>query len=184
MPPLSKGSPSNAATTMCPASWYATLSAYFSSTSSICFCPPPKWCQPLNAGETTERSAFTKLYKCWFGMATAVACSIPIPDGAAAAGASGGAVAMLCRVIDPDRKGKVESAVGHAKRTRLKGLRFESLEAKVSERQLYSCGCRPVSAFIREHARVSPWIPEVARLSLLRNILLLRWPSSDTGTSQ
>jgi hypothetical protein len=31
-------------------------------------------------------------------------------------------------VRDPDRKGKVESGVGHAKRTPLKGLRFESLE--------------------------------------------------------
>ncbi len=39
-----------------------------------------------------------------------------------------GAVAMPCRVQDPDRKGKVESGVGHAKRTPLKGLRFESLE--------------------------------------------------------
>jgi hypothetical protein len=29
---------------------------------------------------------------------------------------------------DPDRKGKVESVVGHAKRTPLKGQRFESLE--------------------------------------------------------
>jgi transposase len=39
-----------------------------------------------------------------------------------------GVVAMPCRVGDPDRKGKVESAVGHAKRTPLKGMRFESLE--------------------------------------------------------
>ena len=39
-----------------------------------------------------------------------------------------GAVAMPCRVNDPDRKGKVEAGVGHAKRTPLKGLRFESLE--------------------------------------------------------
>jgi transposase len=39
-----------------------------------------------------------------------------------------GAVALPCRVRDPDRKGKVESSVGHAKRTPLKGLRFESLE--------------------------------------------------------
>jgi transposase len=38
-----------------------------------------------------------------------------------------GAVALPCRVRDPDRKGKVESAVGHAKKTPLKGLRFESL---------------------------------------------------------
>ncbi|HYM00785.1 MAG TPA: IS21 family transposase [Blastocatellia bacterium] len=39
-----------------------------------------------------------------------------------------GAVAMPCRVRDPDRKGKVESGVGHAQKTPLKGLRFDSLE--------------------------------------------------------
>jgi transposase len=39
-----------------------------------------------------------------------------------------GAVAMPCRIQDPDRKGKVESGVGHAQRTPLKGLRFESLQ--------------------------------------------------------
>jgi transposase len=36
--------------------------------------------------------------------------------------------ALPCRVQDPDRKGKVESGVGHAKKTPLKGLRFQSLE--------------------------------------------------------
>jgi transposase len=44
-----------------------------------------------------------------------------------------GAVAMPCRVRDPDRKGKVESGVGHAQKTPLKGMRFESLE----EAQIY-----------------------------------------------
>ena len=39
-----------------------------------------------------------------------------------------GAVALPCRVQDPDRKGKVESGVGHAQKTPLKGLRFERLE--------------------------------------------------------
>jgi transposase len=39
-----------------------------------------------------------------------------------------GAVALPCRVRDPNRKGKVESGVGHAQKTPLKGLRFESLE--------------------------------------------------------
>jgi transposase len=39
-----------------------------------------------------------------------------------------GAVAMPCRIQNPDRKGKVESGVGHAQKTPLKGLRFESLE--------------------------------------------------------
>jgi transposase len=39
-----------------------------------------------------------------------------------------GSVALPCRVKDPDRKGKVESGVTHAKKTPLKGQRFESLE--------------------------------------------------------
>jgi len=39
-----------------------------------------------------------------------------------------GAVALPCRIQDPDRKGKVESGVGHAQRTPLRGKRFESLE--------------------------------------------------------
>ena len=40
-----------------------------------------------------------------------------------------GAVALPCRVNDPDRKGKVEAGVGHAQRTPLQGLRFETPEA-------------------------------------------------------
>jgi transposase len=39
-----------------------------------------------------------------------------------------GTVPLPCRVNDPDRKGKVERGVGHAKSTPLKGQRFESLE--------------------------------------------------------
>jgi transposase len=39
-----------------------------------------------------------------------------------------GVTALPCRVGDPDRKGKVESGVGHAQRTPLKGLRFETVE--------------------------------------------------------
>lgn len=39
-----------------------------------------------------------------------------------------GAVALPCRIQDPDRKGKVEAGVAHAKKTPLKGLCFESLE--------------------------------------------------------
>jgi len=39
-----------------------------------------------------------------------------------------GAVALPCRIQDPDRKGKVERGVGHTKNTPLKGKRFESLE--------------------------------------------------------
>ena len=39
-----------------------------------------------------------------------------------------GAVAVACRVNHPDRKGKVESGVGHAKKTPLKGQHFETLK--------------------------------------------------------
>jgi transposase len=39
-----------------------------------------------------------------------------------------GVVALPCRVGDPDRKGKVESGIGHTQR-RLQGLRFETIEA-------------------------------------------------------
>jgi hypothetical protein len=38
------------------------------------------------------------------------------------------ATPLPCRVGHPDRKGKVESGVGHAQKTPLKGLRFETLE--------------------------------------------------------
>jgi len=39
-----------------------------------------------------------------------------------------GVVALPCRIQDPDRKGKVEASVGHAQKTPLKGLRFETIE--------------------------------------------------------
>src|SRR5262245_5339501 len=39
-----------------------------------------------------------------------------------------GVTAVPCRVGDPDRKGKVEAGVGHAQKTPLRGLRFETLE--------------------------------------------------------
>jgi transposase len=40
-----------------------------------------------------------------------------------------GVIALPCRVGDPDRKGKVEAGIGHAQKTPLRGLRFETLEA-------------------------------------------------------
>ena len=39
-----------------------------------------------------------------------------------------GVVALPCRIQDPDRKGKVESGIGHTQKTPLKGMHFESLE--------------------------------------------------------
>lgn len=40
-----------------------------------------------------------------------------------------GVVALPCRVRDPDRKGKVESGIGHTQKAPLRGLRFKSIEA-------------------------------------------------------
>ena len=39
-----------------------------------------------------------------------------------------GVVGLPCRVGDPDRKGKVESGIGHTQKTPLQGMRFETLE--------------------------------------------------------
>jgi transposase len=39
-----------------------------------------------------------------------------------------GVVGLPCRVGDPDRKGKVESGIGHTQKTPLRGLRFETLD--------------------------------------------------------
>jgi transposase len=71
-----------------------------------------------------------------------------------------GAVALPCRVGDPDRKGKVESGVGHAKKTPLKGQRFESLaeaqtyldhwEQKWADTRIHGTTKRQVSAMFAE----------------------------------
>jgi transposase len=39
-----------------------------------------------------------------------------------------GVVGLPCRVRDPDRKGKVESGIGHTQKTPLHGQRFETIE--------------------------------------------------------
>ena len=71
-----------------------------------------------------------------------------------------GAVALPCRVADPDRKGKVERGVGHAKNTPLKGQRFESLEeaqtyldrweAKWADTRIHGTTKRQVAAMFAE----------------------------------
>jgi transposase len=71
-----------------------------------------------------------------------------------------GVVALPCRVRDPDRKGKVESAVGHAQKTPLQGLRFESLadaqayldhwEARWADTRIHGTTKRQVSAMFAE----------------------------------
>ena len=79
-----------------------------------------------------------------------------------------GAVALPCRIQDPDRKGKVESAVGHAKKTPLKGQRFESLEqaqayldrweANWADTRIHGTTKRQVAAmFAEEKPTLSPY---------------------------
>jgi hypothetical protein len=58
-----------------------------------------------------------------------------------------GVIALPCRVRDPDRKGKVEAGVGHAQKTPLKGLKFETLE----EAQAYLDGLEERWADTRIH---------------------------------
>ena len=71
-----------------------------------------------------------------------------------------GAVALPCRVGDPDRKGKVEAGVGHAKKTPLRGLRFERLadaqayldrwETRWADTRIHGTTKRQVAAMLAE----------------------------------
>ncbi|HEV2057460.1 MAG TPA: IS21 family transposase [Methylomirabilota bacterium] len=71
-----------------------------------------------------------------------------------------GAVALPCRVGHPDRKGKVESAIGHTQRTPLKGGRFEMLaeaqayldrwDARWADTRIHGTTKRQVAAMFAE----------------------------------
>jgi transposase len=67
-----------------------------------------------------------------------------------------GVVAMPCRIQDPDRKGKVESGVAYAKKTPLRGQRFESLAAAQSHLDHWE-SAGPINAFTA--ARSGRWPP-------------------------
>ena len=77
-----------------------------------------------------------------------------------------GAVALPCRVADPDRKGKVESAVNHTQGA-LTGLRFEDLaagqayldrwDARWADTRIHGTTKRQVAAmFAEERAALGP----------------------------
>jgi transposase len=83
-----------------------------------------------------------------------------------------GVVALPCRVGHADRKGKVESAVGHTQATPLKGLRFERLEeaqayldrwdARWADTRIHGTTKRQVAAMFAEeqpHLRPLPLEP-------------------------
>jgi transposase len=78
-----------------------------------------------------------------------------------------GVVALPCRVGDPDRKGKVEAGVGHAQKTPLRGLRFETLEqaqayldrweTRWADTRIHGTTKRQVAAmFAEEHPALRP----------------------------
>src|SRR5207245_2520144 len=86
-----------------------------------------------------------------------------------------GVTALPCRVGDPDRKGKVESGIGHTPRTPLKGLRFERLadaqvyldhwEARWGEKRIHGTTKRQVAAMFAvetRHPRTSRAAPRRA----------------------
>ena len=71
-----------------------------------------------------------------------------------------GVIALPCRVRDPDRKGKVEARIGHAQKTPLKGLRFETLigaqayldrwETRWADTRIHGTTKRQVAAMLAE----------------------------------
>jgi transposase len=71
-----------------------------------------------------------------------------------------GATALPCRVRDPDRKGKTESAVGHTQRTPLRRMRFETIEeaqtyldrwdANWADKRIHGTTKRQVAAMFEE----------------------------------
>jgi len=71
-----------------------------------------------------------------------------------------GVVALPCRIRHPNRKGKVESSIGHTQKTPLKGLRFDSLEegqtyldnwdAKWADTRIHGTTKRQVAAMFAE----------------------------------
>jgi transposase len=81
-----------------------------------------------------------------------------------------GVTALPCRVRDPDRKGKVESGIGHTQRTPLKGLRFEALaaaqayldhwDARWADTRIHGTTKRQVAAmFAEERPHLQPLPP-------------------------
>ena len=87
-----------------------------------------------------------------------------------------GAMPLPCRVGHPDRKGKVESGVGHAQKTPLKGLRFETLqeaqtyldhwEERWADTRIHGTTKRQVAAMFAEERPISVAVASRA-LSLL-----------------
>jgi transposase len=74
-----------------------------------------------------------------------------------------GVVAMPCRVADPDRKGKVESGVGHAQKTPLKGMRFESPQEAQAYLDHWEAHWADTRIHARPNGRSRPCLPKSGR---------------------
>ena len=71
-----------------------------------------------------------------------------------------GVIALPCRVRDPDRTGTVEARLGHAQKTPLKGLRFETRigaqayldrwDTRWADTRIHGTTTRPVAAMLAE----------------------------------
>jgi transposase len=80
-----------------------------------------------------------------------------------------GVVALPCRVGDPDRKGKVESGIGHTQKTPLQGMRFETIEeaqtyldrwdARWADTRIHGTTKRQVAAMFAEEQPVLGPLP-------------------------
>jgi hypothetical protein len=102
-----------------------------------------------------------------------------------------GATAVPCRVRDPDRKGKTESAVGHTQRTPLRGMRFETIDeaqtyldrwdANWADKRIHGTTKRQVAAmFEEERPHLLPLPIEPFRTTSMANG---RYISMDTWRS-
>jgi transposase len=100
-----------------------------------------------------------------------------------------GVTALPCRVGDPDRKGKVESGVGHTQKTPLKGQRFESLEeaqeyldtweSRWADTRIHGTTKRQVAAMFAEEKPTLPSSLLFCNLSRV-GLEVLALPVSDT----
>ena len=109
-----------------------------------------------------------------------------------------GSVALACRVRDPDRKGKVESGVGHAKKTPLKGQRFETLdeaqayldhwEERWADTRIHGTTKRQVAAMFAEEKPVLLPLPiepfHYYQYASARSIWMAAWKSMPPTTAR
>ena len=104
-----------------------------------------------------------------------------------------GVVALPCRVGDPDRKGKVESGIGHTQKTPLQGMRFETLEeaqtyldrwdARWADTRIHGTTKRQVAAMFAEEQPALGPLPAraVSLLPLRRPHRASRWLRRSRG---